>query len=97
MVCPLSLPSFFAGVGNGELLAPQQRAAYGLKVIGVYGPARQADDVDAFAHLLRVVAGTAQQVVQPGHQWLNMRGQHAACVQAAEQVLHGEQGVDLAG
>ena len=84
-------------VADDQALAAQQRRADGLEMIEVEFARADGLDADAAVHLLGGVVGGAEQPREAREQRLDLRPQQPAGVEVGEQVLHGEQRVDLLG
>jgi hypothetical protein len=78
-----------------QALAPQQRRADLREVVQRHPALGRGDDLHPLVHLVdRAVVG-AEQRGQPGLQRPDVRAEQPAGVQVRQQVLHGDQGVDL--
>jgi len=64
---------------------------------GLNSPLRQPDDMNPMAHLCGFVIGTTQERAQALHQWLYMGHEQTSSIHMRQQMLHGQQRMNLAG
>ena len=77
-------------------LAPCQRATDGLEVPGRDRPPGRRHHLDAANQIAGLRVAGAQHAVELVQQRLKVPGQHAPLVQAADQLVHRQQRMDLA-
>ncbi len=82
-------------VAQPDAPALHQRAAEQLEPAAGHRPPRRADDLDAPHQLARFGGVVADQPLQPLEHGLQVARQHAVVVQPGEQLVHGQQRVDL--
>ena len=84
-------------VGDEQSLAAQEGGADPLELGEIHFSRRHGEDAHPPAHFLGRVVGRAHEAVQAGHQGLHVGTEQAALIEAGEQMLHGQQGVDFPG
>jgi len=82
-------------VANEEALPAQQGGADGGEVIEGQVPHLHAEHAHALLHLGGGIVGAAEQLLQPRHEGLQVGAEEPAAVESGDELLHGEQGMDL--